>query len=35
LFRYHDRGGGITLDGKRYGGTELSRALTVYLQGSF
>jgi outer membrane receptor protein involved in Fe transport len=35
LFRYHERGGGVTLEGKHYGGTELSRALTAYLQGSF
>jgi iron complex outermembrane receptor protein len=35
LFRYHERGGGETPLGKRYGGTELSRALTAYLQGSF
>ena len=35
LFSYYERGGGMTPDGKHYGGTELSRALTVYLQGSF
>lgn len=35
LFRYYERSGGLTLQGKRYGGTELSRALTAYLQGSF
>jgi iron complex outermembrane recepter protein len=35
LFRYYERGGGVTPEGKRYGGTELSRALTLYLQGSF
>ncbi|MFC1654254.1 TonB-dependent receptor plug domain-containing protein [Myxococcota bacterium] len=35
LFRYHERGGGVTPEGKHYGGTELSRALTAYLQGSF
>ena len=35
LFRFHERGGGVTPEGKRYGGTELSRGLTAYLQGSF
>jgi outer membrane receptor protein involved in Fe transport len=35
LFRYYERSGGITPEGKHYGGTELSRALTAYLQGSF
>jgi outer membrane receptor protein involved in Fe transport len=35
LFKYYERGGGITPEGRHYGGTELSRALTAYLQGSF
>jgi iron complex outermembrane receptor protein len=35
LFRYYERGGGISPGGKHYGGEQLARALTVYLQGSF
>lgn len=35
LFRYHGRAGGVTPDGQTYGGTELARTVTAYLQGSF
>jgi hypothetical protein len=35
LFRYYERGGGQTPGGRYYGGIELARALTAYLQGSF
>ncbi len=34
-FRYYEVGGGITPAGKRYGGEELHRVVTGYLQGSF
>jgi hypothetical protein len=34
-FRYYEVGGGITPAGKRYGGEELHRLATAYLQGSF
>jgi hypothetical protein len=34
-FRYRDEGGGITLGGRPYGGEELCRVVTGYLQGSF
>jgi outer membrane receptor for ferrienterochelin and colicin len=35
LFRFYEKGGGVTPGGKRYGGEELARAVTAYLQGSF
>jgi iron complex outermembrane receptor protein len=35
LFSYYERSGGFTPEGRHYGGTKLSRALTAYLQGSF
>jgi hypothetical protein len=35
LFAYYERGGGLTPNGKIYGGEQLARALTAYLQGSF
>jgi hypothetical protein len=35
LFRYHERGGGETPFGKYYGGEQLTRAVTAYLQGHF
>ncbi len=34
-FRFRDEGGGITTHGRYYGGYELARAVTAYLQGSF
>jgi iron complex outermembrane receptor protein len=34
-FRYREKGGGYTLQGKPYGGRELARVITAYLQGSF
>ncbi len=34
-FRYRERGGGTTLTGKNYGGEELARMVTTYLQGSY
>jgi outer membrane receptor protein involved in Fe transport len=34
-FRYYEKGGGITAKGYRYGGIELARMVTGYLQGSF
>ncbi|MBW1810629.1 MAG: TonB-dependent receptor [Deltaproteobacteria bacterium] len=34
-FRYYERGGGVTPDGFRYGGNQLSRVISVYLQGSY
>jgi hypothetical protein len=34
LFKYYEKGGGVTPGGKRYGGEELARVITVYLQGS-
>jgi hypothetical protein len=35
LFRYYDDPGGITADGRYYGGQQLRRVVTGYLQGSF
>lgn len=35
LFNYYERGGGETAYGQYYGGLELGRSLTAYLQGSF
>jgi len=35
LFAYYERGGGLTPGGRIYGGEQLARALTAYLQGSF
>ncbi len=32
---YHERGGGVTPDGRAYGGDLLRRVISVYLQGSF
>jgi iron complex outermembrane receptor protein len=34
-FRYYEKGGGISPTGVRYGGQELARMVTGYLQGSF
>jgi hypothetical protein len=34
-FRFHEKGGGISLTGMNYGGVELRRTVTGYLQGSF
>jgi len=34
-FRYHEKLGGMTADGRPYGGDLLRRMVTVYLQGSF
>jgi outer membrane receptor protein involved in Fe transport len=34
-FRYRERGGGTSLTGQNYGGEELARMVTVYLQGSY
>jgi outer membrane receptor protein involved in Fe transport len=34
-FRYRDEGGGITATGQEYGGIELARVVTGYLEGSF
>jgi len=34
-FRYRERGGGTSLTGKNYGGEELARVVTTYLQGSY
>lgn len=34
-FRYRERGGGVTYSGKVYGGEELARMVTAYMQGSF
>jgi hypothetical protein len=35
LFRYYEEAGGVSPDGKHYGGELLSRMITAYLQGSF
>ncbi|MFC1654583.1 TonB-dependent receptor plug domain-containing protein [Myxococcota bacterium] len=35
LFGYHEKGGGTTIRGVKYGGDELLRIVTGYLQGSF
>jgi hypothetical protein len=35
LFRHYEDSGGVTPDGRYYGGQQLSRVLTAYLQGSF
>jgi outer membrane receptor for ferrienterochelin and colicin len=35
LFRYYEEAGGVTTDGKYYGGEMLTRMVTAYLQGSF
>jgi iron complex outermembrane receptor protein len=35
LFRYHERGGGVTPFGVRYGGDQLTRVFSVYLKSSF
>jgi iron complex outermembrane recepter protein len=34
-FRYYERGGGVTPDGFRFAGNQLSRVISVYLQGSY
>jgi hypothetical protein len=34
-FRYREKGGGATPTGEYYGGDELRRMLTFYLEGSF
>ena len=34
-FRYHEKGGGVTPMGVTYGGMQLGRMVTGYLQGSF
>ena len=34
-FGYRDEGGGVTPTGRAYGGEELCRMVTGYLQGSF
>ena len=34
-FRYYEEAGGVTIHGKQYGGMELARMVTGYLQGSF
>jgi iron complex outermembrane receptor protein len=34
-FRYRERGGGTSLTGKNYGGEELARMVSAYLQGSY
>ncbi len=34
-FRYYEKGGGVTLDGRTYGGVQLARMVTAYLQGSY
>jgi len=34
-FRYYERGGGTTTRGVLYGGQEISRCVTAYLQGAF
>jgi len=34
-FRYRERGGGTTPTGKNYGGEELARVVSAYLQGSY
>jgi len=34
-FRYRERGGGTSLTGKNYGGEELARVVSTYLQGSY
>jgi outer membrane receptor for ferrienterochelin and colicin len=34
-FRFHEKGGGISVTGMNYGGVELRRTVTGYLQGSF
>jgi hypothetical protein len=35
LFRYYEDPGGVTPDKRYYGGQQLRRVLTTYLQGSF
>jgi iron complex outermembrane receptor protein len=35
LFRYYEEAGGVSPDGKHFGGELLSRMVTAYLQGSF
>jgi hypothetical protein len=34
-FRYHEKGGVLTGSGELYSGTEISPAVTIYLQGAF
>ncbi|HUU03037.1 MAG TPA: TonB-dependent receptor [Myxococcota bacterium] len=34
-FRYYEDGGGVSSSGEKYGGEQLSRMVTAYLQGSF
>jgi hypothetical protein len=34
-FRFREKGGGISITGMNYGGAELRRTVTGYLQGSF
>ncbi|MFC1654540.1 TonB-dependent receptor plug domain-containing protein [Myxococcota bacterium] len=34
-FRYFEEAGGVTINGQQYGGMELARMVTGYLQGSF
>jgi outer membrane receptor protein involved in Fe transport len=35
LFRYHEDPGGVTASGRFYGGQQLRRVVTAYLEGSF
>ena len=35
LFNYYEQGGGMTPHGVIFGGEQLRRIVTVYLQGSF
>jgi hypothetical protein len=35
LFRYYEEGGGVTADGNPFGGEQLRRLLSFYLQGNF
>jgi outer membrane receptor protein involved in Fe transport len=34
-FSYHERGGGVTYQGRVFGGEELARMVTAYLEGSY
>ncbi len=34
-FRYHEHGGGVTADGRVYGGEQLRRVVTMYLEGAY
>ena len=35
LFRYYEAAGGVSTSGKYYGGEQLSRMVTLYLQGTY